>query len=158
MNTINDTDKSTRDHGQADCRCPDDRCAGYHHEVGEPCPCTPLFEPVTEFDPASIVHPDDCYGDCVPEGGATVEHVTAMQVLSTGTVTATGSLRILTTHRDYREDDFRRDIPEIKVTSPSRRVASVLTGAPEDLKALGEFIISQADRFKRTIGAKEAAA
>lgn len=21
------------------CQCPDDRCAGYHHEAGEPCGC-----------------------------------------------------------------------------------------------------------------------
>lgn len=40
MNTLNDTANSTVDHGQADCLCPDDRCIGYHHEVGEPCPCT----------------------------------------------------------------------------------------------------------------------
>lgn len=31
---------STADHRQTDCRCPDDRCAGYHHRVGETCWCT----------------------------------------------------------------------------------------------------------------------
>lgn len=39
---------STVDHGQADCRCPDDRCAGYHHEVGEPCHCTRVLDAEVE--------------------------------------------------------------------------------------------------------------
>lgn len=44
MNTLNDTTKSTLDPRQAECRCPDDRCAGYHHEVGETCWCARSLE------------------------------------------------------------------------------------------------------------------
>ena len=44
MNTLNDTTKSTVDPRQVDCACPDDRCAGYHHEVGETCWCARSLE------------------------------------------------------------------------------------------------------------------
>lgn len=44
MNTLNDTAQSTVDPRQADCRCPDDRCAGYHHPVGEICWCTRVLD------------------------------------------------------------------------------------------------------------------
>lgn len=44
MTTYNATSDSTTDHRQDDCRCPDDRCAGYHHEVGDPCPCARAFD------------------------------------------------------------------------------------------------------------------
>lgn len=44
MTITNATSDSTTDHRQDDCRCPDDRCAGYHHEVGEPCPCGEALE------------------------------------------------------------------------------------------------------------------
>lgn len=38
---MNTTAYSTADHRhEADCRCPDDRCAGYHHEVGATCWCS----------------------------------------------------------------------------------------------------------------------
>lgn len=40
MTTYNATSDSTTDHRQDDCRCPDDRCAGKHHPVGETCWCT----------------------------------------------------------------------------------------------------------------------
>lgn len=40
MTITNATPDSTADHRQTDCRCPDDRCAGYHHPAGEACPCT----------------------------------------------------------------------------------------------------------------------
>lgn len=41
MNTNHDTRHDTADHGHdTDCQCPDDRCAGYHHEVGETCWCS----------------------------------------------------------------------------------------------------------------------
>lgn len=43
MTTYNATSDSTADHRQDDCRCPDDRCAGYHHEIGDPCPCTRIL-------------------------------------------------------------------------------------------------------------------
>lgn len=39
MTTMNTTSDSTVDHRHDDCQCPDDRCAGYHHEVGETCWC-----------------------------------------------------------------------------------------------------------------------
>lgn len=39
MTTMNTTSDSTVDHGHDYCQCPDDRCAGYHHEVGETCWC-----------------------------------------------------------------------------------------------------------------------
>lgn len=81
-----------------------------------------------------------------------VEHVTETHVLSTDTVTATGSLRIITACRDYRKDDLRRDIPEIKVTAPNRGVTSTISGTPDDLRALGEFIIAQASRFHTALG------
>lgn len=41
MTTMNTTHDSTAQHGHGtECRCPDDRCAGYHHEVGETCWCS----------------------------------------------------------------------------------------------------------------------
>lgn len=41
MNTMNTTAHSTADPRRgAECHCPDDRCAGYHHEVGETCWCS----------------------------------------------------------------------------------------------------------------------
>lgn len=52
MNTINNTYESTVDHGQAECRCPDDRCAGYHHEVGETCWCAIFTGTPAEQDEA----------------------------------------------------------------------------------------------------------
>lgn len=54
MNTLNDTAQSTLEHGQADCRCPDDRCAGYHHEVGETCHCTRTLDAEVEQLIASV--------------------------------------------------------------------------------------------------------
>lgn len=37
----NNSSNPTADHGlDTDCRCPDDRCAGFHHEIGETCWCS----------------------------------------------------------------------------------------------------------------------
>jgi len=40
------------------CSCPDDRCEGYHHEVGEPCGCGPLWSDSADDEqdaPASML-------------------------------------------------------------------------------------------------------
>ena len=34
------------------CACPDDRCAGYHHEIGAPCSCAPYLTPDDTRPPA----------------------------------------------------------------------------------------------------------
>ncbi|MGO2036483.1 MAG: hypothetical protein ACTH2U_08390 [Brevibacterium sp.] len=40
MLTNYDNAQSTADDRRgAECCCPDDRCAGYHHEVGDTCWC-----------------------------------------------------------------------------------------------------------------------
>lgn len=33
------------------CGCLDSRCIGYHHEVGQPCPCLPVL--IQDVDAAS---------------------------------------------------------------------------------------------------------
>lgn len=57
MNTNQTTaHDDTAEHGQAECRCPDDRCAGpdLHHDVGEPCPCTRTLDAEVEQLIASV--------------------------------------------------------------------------------------------------------
>jgi len=50
------------------CACPDDRCAGYHHEVGEPCPCADALAAWASDAPAAAT-PPACPEWCVlPEG------------------------------------------------------------------------------------------
>lgn len=44
MSTQNTTAQPTAEHGRDDCRCPDDRCAGYHHPIGAVCWCTRVLE------------------------------------------------------------------------------------------------------------------
>lgn len=40
MLTNHDTRHDTADPRHDECRCPDDRCAGFHHEIGETCWCS----------------------------------------------------------------------------------------------------------------------
>lgn len=148
MNTNQTTaHDDTAEHGQAECRCPDDRCAGYHHEVGEYCYCTPLHEPVSNFDEADVIHPPECYGHCIPEGAAMVQHFCGTQAVATGTLNASASMWIHTSERDWRTDDFRSEVAQISVRVPGLGVESLIKCRPADFKTLGEFIIGQAERF-----------
>lgn len=56
MLTNYDTDDSTLDDRRAtDCRCPDERCSGYHHPVDETCWCTRVLEQEVD-DLAKSIH------------------------------------------------------------------------------------------------------
>ncbi|MGO2811546.1 MAG: hypothetical protein ACTIBG_08785 [Brevibacterium aurantiacum] len=83
-----------------------------------------------------------------------VEHHCRTQTMTTDTIFANGSLRVITSKRDWRTDEFRRELPEITVSMPDRRVVSTIKGTAEDLKVLGEFITRQAKRFEAILNSE----
>lgn len=79
-----------------------------------------------------------------------IEHASAVETMTTKSFTAEGSLEIITTCPDYRDDMDRLERPIIDVRHSERDDARII-GAPEDLKALGHFLIEQADRFQKML-------
>lgn len=61
------------------CSCPDDRCAGFHHEVGDPCPCSSYAKSLPDAAPSQLACPAWCTSpahglDWLPAGGWSFTH------------------------------------------------------------------------------------
>lgn len=256
MNTLNDTTNPTVDHGQTECHCPDDRCAGVHHPIGETCWCTrvldrevdELVESLTiinggetdlgtriEYDdspeerihqkaildddaktvtihwdsaiqildftvPAikeptpsqqdymvrfiaraavfgnlpnnrtvffsadltgeleevneKIEHPEWCVndGDCFAmHTSALIEHSAKTEHLKTDTIKAESRLEVIVQHADYKEDLDATIMPWIEIKEGAEFEPVTLHSEPTDLRALGHFLIEQADRIETMI-------
>lgn len=102
-----------------------------------------------------IVHPawcepserEKCYVGLV---GAQVEHQSTEDSITIGTLKADAVLDTITDMADYRNDMNREERPTVTVRSLTnpRKPYSHITGTPAELKALGQFILEQAERFQ----------
>ncbi|HCG56407.1 MULTISPECIES: hypothetical protein [Brevibacterium] len=102
-----------------------------------------------------IVHPvwcdqsrrEECYVGLV---GADVEHQSTEDKIVTDSFAADAVMDLITDMADYRKDmttPERSTITVRSLTNPRKAHANI-TGSPQELKVLGQFIIEQAERFQ----------
>ena len=104
-----------------------------------------------------VVCPDGCQGrECVVNVAMVgIEHSPSEQIFSTGTIKATARTFLHTNYLDYRNDEKVSHSHSVELSSTLTQDRSVTVGGTSDeLRALGEYIIAQADRFA-AFGTKE---
>lgn len=83
-----------------------------------------------------------------------VQHLCGTQTVATGALDASASMWIHTSELDWRTDEFRSEVAQISVRVPGFGVDSIIKCRPADFKALGEFIIGQAERFEAILNSE----